>query len=232
MVLVAACHKAATVGRAFDCSCHSERSEESYELSAISYRSKIYHLFPIVISMLNYAKRQKIIALISNVSSRRMAARYVGCAPSTIIRAALRDPAFARQLAAAEQSAEIDALRALRAVARKNRYWRAAAWLLERKNPNDFAHRPPDSLSGDEVLHLITQIIEVLSDEVPEANCERVIEKLEKIIESIHENYELKSQLPKLPASQMQHPSSEPHEVAISTIPSTPESTTNSAVQH
>ena len=41
-----------------------------------------------------------------------MAAKYVGCAASTITRTALRDPDFAEQLAAAEQSAEIDALRA------------------------------------------------------------------------------------------------------------------------
>lgn len=72
--------------------------------------------------MLDQAKRQKIIALLANGSSRRMAARYVRCSPSTIARTAAADQVFADQLAAAESSAEIDALRAVRAAFRKDRY--------------------------------------------------------------------------------------------------------------
>ena len=51
--------------------------------------------------VLDEKKRAKIIALVANGSSRRMAARYVACAPSTITRTAMRDPDFAAQLAAA-----------------------------------------------------------------------------------------------------------------------------------
>jgi len=42
--------------------------------------------------VLDAAKRQKILALVANGSSRRTAARYVGCEPSTIGRTAMRDP--------------------------------------------------------------------------------------------------------------------------------------------
>jgi hypothetical protein len=133
--------------------------------------------------MLDEPKRKKIIALIANGSSRRMAAKYVRCAPSSINRAAAEDLQFAAQLATAEQSAEIDALRAIRAAFQKERYWRAAAWLLERKNPEDFARRPPTLFSGEDVFQVISQIVEILQQEIPEANCQRAIEKLEEILE-------------------------------------------------
>jgi hypothetical protein len=63
-------------------------------------------------------KRWKVIALLTNGCSRRSAAKFVGCAPSTITRIALREPDFADQIAVAEQSAEIDAIRAVRAAAK------------------------------------------------------------------------------------------------------------------
>ena len=86
-------------------------------------------------TVLDEHKRWKIIALLANGSSRRMAARYVGCAASTITRTAARDPSFAEQVAQAEARTEMDALRAIRIAAQNKRHWRAAAWLLERRNP-------------------------------------------------------------------------------------------------
>ena len=49
---------------------------------------------------LDEAKRRKIIALLANGSSRRVAARVVGCAHSTITRTAERDPEFAADVGA------------------------------------------------------------------------------------------------------------------------------------
>jgi hypothetical protein len=113
-------------------------------------------------------KRRKIIAIIANGSSRRVAARIVGCAHSTITRTAVRDPEFAVELDAAEHSAEVEALRNLRHAARTDRYWRAAAWLLERKNPQEFAARGPTVLSLDQIcalfIHLTRPIVSSLSD--------------------------------------------------------------------
>jgi hypothetical protein len=134
--------------------------------------------------MLDHDKRQKIIALLSNGSSRRMAAKYVRCSPSTIARTAAADPVFADQLAAAESSAEIDAIRAIRAAYRKDRYWRAAAWLLERKNPEDFARRSPTIFTAEEVCQVISIIVEILNQDIPEENCQKALHKLEELIES------------------------------------------------
>ena len=134
--------------------------------------------------MLDNAKRKKIIALLTNGSSRRTAAKYVGCSPSTITRNAVADPIFAEQLAVAEHSAEVDALNSLRKAARQERYWRAAAWILERKNPEDFALRPPTVFTGEEVFQMISVIVEILNQDIPEENCQRAIEKIEQMIEA------------------------------------------------
>ena len=96
--------------------------------------------------MLDLAKRQKIIALLSNGSSRRMAAKYVGCSPSTIARTAAADPIFADQLAAAESSSEVDALRALRAAYRKDRYWRLPPGSSNARTPKTLPAALPLSL--------------------------------------------------------------------------------------
>ncbi len=179
--------------------------------------------------MLDQAKRQKIIALLANGSSRRMAARYVRCSPSTIARTAAADQVFADQLAAAESSAEIDALRAVRAAFRKDRYWRAAAWLLERKNPEDFARRSPTIFTGEEVCQVISLIVEILNKDIPEENCQRALQKLEELIEHQRQMQNTPTlpdephllALPRNP-SPAEHPSFETFPVPISYPAATP----------
>jgi len=127
-------------------------------------------------------KRRLVIALVANGSSRRAAARYVGCAPSTITAAAVRDPDFAEQLHRAEQNAEIEILRALRAAARHPRHWRAAAWYLERSNPADFARRGPDTITWEQIGNLLTQVTELLADTTSKENHDRAIRLLNDLI--------------------------------------------------
>jgi hypothetical protein len=132
--------------------------------------------------VLDEAKRTTILTLVANGSSRRIAARVVGCAPSTITRTAARDPEFAQRLARAEQNVEIEALRRLRNTARQDRYWRASAWLLERKNPDDFAARPPGTCSPEGVVRLLTELTIILAGSVPEENCRRAIDRLDQLL--------------------------------------------------
>jgi len=84
---------------------------------------------------LDAANRRRLIALIAIGASRPMAARYLGCTTSAILRTAAGDPEFARQLAAAEQDFKAECLRVIRAAARKNPRGQAAAWLRRQKPP-------------------------------------------------------------------------------------------------
>ena len=58
-------------------------------------------------SVLDEFKKREILAIVFVGCSRRTAARYVGCAVSTIANTAGRDPDFDEQLRKAEQQAEI-----------------------------------------------------------------------------------------------------------------------------
>jgi len=109
--------------------------------------------------VLDQSKRGSIIALIANGSSRRVAARFVGCAPATITRMAARDPEFAEQLAHAEHKAEIKLLRSVQIAANDQKYWRAAAWLLERRNPEDFAARGARLFTAQQVSDMFTRLL-------------------------------------------------------------------------
>ena len=133
--------------------------------------------------VLDTAKRNRIIAMLVNGSSRRMAAAYVGCAPSTITRTILRDPQFAMEISQAEQTSEIQALRAIRKAYQEPRYWRAAAWLLERRNPNDFTVRKPNILTEEAAKDAIDVFIKVAMEEVTDRKqYRRMMERVSEVL--------------------------------------------------
>jgi hypothetical protein len=132
--------------------------------------------------VLDESKRQRILAMVGNGSSRRMAARAVGCAPSTLSRAVARDREFAARLAQVEQSAETEALLTIRRAARQEKYWRAAAWLLERRNPEDFASHPPATYTAAQVAQMLVQAGVLLAAELPEEQLRRAIETLGRVM--------------------------------------------------
>jgi hypothetical protein len=133
--------------------------------------------------ILDQSKRATIVALLTNGSSRRIAARYVGCSPSTITRTADRDPQFAEQIERAEQEAEILALRNLRNAASQERYWRASAWLLERKNPRDFGPCTIDVLGRRQTIDTMVKLFSFLSDGMPDAQCDHLFRKMDELLD-------------------------------------------------
>lgn len=114
-------------------------------------------------------RKREVLAILSVGCSRRTAARYVGCSPSTIARTAQRDAAFAEELRKAELKAQILFMKNIAAAARKEPYWRAAAWALERLNPEEFGPRKPDLLTADQVRELLAEFAALIVEEVPAA---------------------------------------------------------------
>jgi hypothetical protein len=103
-------------------------------------------------------KQVMVIALLTCGFSRRAAARHVGCSHSSIARAVARDPHFAAQLIDAEYRADFNALKIVRNAAQQEKYWRAAAWILERRLPDDFGPPRPNTFSGDQVMALLAEV--------------------------------------------------------------------------
>ena len=118
-------------------------------------------------AVLDPDRRQQIVALLTVGCSRRIAARHVGCSPSTITRTAARDPDFAGQVARAETNVDVELLGAIRQAAKNDRYWRAAGWLLERRNPHDFMKHPSRSYTAEQVIQLLVATLDTLRDAIP-----------------------------------------------------------------
>jgi hypothetical protein len=114
---------------------------------------------------LDEIKKGEIVALVSVGCSRRIAAGYVGCAVSTIRRTALRDPQFAKRLRRATYNAQVGYLKNIKKAAEKEQYWRAAAWALERLNPEDFGPRSPDTITKIQFFQFLAEVAKVVVEE-------------------------------------------------------------------
>ena len=119
--------------------------------------------------ILDEKQKDAVIAIITVGCTRYTAARYVGCQPADITREIGRNREFAQQVAKAEEAAEVFYLQQIKAAAKKEQYWRAAAWVLERRNPNRYAARGAHTITFDQLTQLITQIAEIVGGEIKDA---------------------------------------------------------------
>jgi hypothetical protein len=144
---------------------------------------------------LDATKRQLIISILANGSSRRVAAQMAGCAASTIQRTAERDPEFAAQIARAEQNLEIEALRNIRNAGKDPRHWRASAWTLERRNPHDFAPRSAECFSVQEFTNSMVWMMSTLCQNLSQNSLKLVMRRLDQLIRELHVDPSLKRRL-------------------------------------
>ena len=134
-------------------------------------------------------KRAQIPALLKLGCSRRMAAKQVGCAASTITRTADRDERFHDQLA--EAQADVRALRLIRHAADQEKYWRVAAWLLERRNPDEYGRRAPFTFTGRQVTALLERAFAGIAADLPKKKLEQIAETFDDLIADVAEEARL-----------------------------------------
>ena len=127
-------------------------------------------------------KRKRVLALLDMGCSRRIAARAVGCSPTTITRTMQRDSEFAAQVAEAETQSETQLLESVRKAAKNERYWRAASWLLERKNIRDYKPRDPNLYTPDQVSQLIITVLDTFREELNPDQIQRAIAKCDALL--------------------------------------------------
>lgn len=127
--------------------------------------------------VLDEVKKKEIVAILSQGCSRRRAAEYVGCSHRTIRNTALRDPQFAEALARAEAQSEISCLTNVRKAAKKEQYWRAAAWVLERRYPEDYALRRPGTVTVEQMIDVLKQVADILMDETEDSRVRQRIRR-------------------------------------------------------
>jgi hypothetical protein len=105
--------------------------------------------------------------------TRRTAAHLVGCAESTVRSTLVRDEAFAKKVKAAERQREIVPLRNVHVAGQK--YWRAAAWFLERLNPEVYGRRKPREITPAELAEVIDRFAEVVTARISSPEDRRAV---------------------------------------------------------
>jgi hypothetical protein len=84
----------------------------------------------------------------------------VGVSRSTVRRAMAADPGFASAVKSADVRGKLNLVMTIHNAAMSGGQWRAAAWLLERRFPNEFGRRCPDDYRREEVEDLVTALAE------------------------------------------------------------------------
>jgi hypothetical protein len=135
--------------------------------------------------VLDDGKRREILAILSVGCSQATAARYVGCAVSTIQRTADRDPEFADQLRRSTCNNEIGLLQNIRKAAKKEQYWRAAAWALERGFPDKYAPRAPDVITVEQIAVLLAKISDIVVQQVPERYRKNILKRMDALTQDL-----------------------------------------------
>jgi hypothetical protein len=119
--------------------------------------------------VLTETKKSQILALLKTGCGKLTAAHAVNCHPQTISNTAKRDPEFAKQLALAENTAQLVHLENVNKAGRDVKYWRASAWVLERLNPGTFGKTEPDAVTPTQLCTLLDRMAKVVVQEVPAA---------------------------------------------------------------
>jgi hypothetical protein len=98
-------------------------------------------------------------------ASIEQAAHIVGISHRTVQREAKADDGFQLELERALQAAPVDPERLMQQAART--HWRAAAWMLERTQPDRYGKRSPKSCSPEKLRDIVNHIIERALEATP-----------------------------------------------------------------
>ena len=126
---------------------------------------------------LDDAKRREIYALLTAGYSMPAAADYVNCSRRTIKREVKRNREFADRCRRASINGQLDAVGTLRQAARND--WRAAAWYLERTNPDRFSKRNPALVRPEDVLEELQTVTDHMLKEVKDdVTRDRILQRM------------------------------------------------------
>lgn len=117
---------------------------------------------------LDETKRGEILGVLAWGGTMALAARTVGCCTRTIYNTAKRDPEFDKRMQRARASHELKLLKRIDDAASDPKYWRAAAWQLERMYPDRYQPRMARSMPVDKVEELMHELMRIVRDILPD----------------------------------------------------------------
>src|SRR5262245_10728832 len=90
--------------------------------------------------------------------SRCTAAAYLRASPEAVSETVRSVPQFAVELAKAEASCEVLALKQVSKALQEEDDWRAAVWLLERRDPDRYVARKPGQVTPEQAAEFLRQL--------------------------------------------------------------------------
>ena len=124
---------------------------------------------------LTQREREEVLAILTLGCSRAAAARSVMRSPHFLRFMIASDPEFAEQVAKAESGMEIFCLSHIRQAIAKNQNCRTALWLLERRLPNQYAAKKPETLTPEHIQKFIEACMKVIIECVPNKKLQTTI---------------------------------------------------------
>lgn len=124
---------------------------------------------PRKLKLLTAKQQSDVVAVLMAGADLPSAADYVRCPLQEIYDTAAAKPAFQTRLDQAAPNFELAQLGNITKAALREQYWRAAAWLLERKFPSRYAKSDPKALAPGKVRALIDAMAVAVLAEVPDA---------------------------------------------------------------
>lgn len=130
---------------------------------------------------LDEAKRREVSAFVAAGASLRQAAEYVGCSVDTIKREQKRNEEFDQEMRRANARAQLAPLQAMRQAVQS--HWRAAAWMLERSDPQHFG-RQKEQFGAKELRALRRDLIDIFAEEIERPTVrDRVVRRVKAAID-------------------------------------------------
>src|SRR5690606_4926285 len=160
-------------------------------------------------------RRAKLCALLAESHTLEEASEAVGVSIRTVQRERKRDEDFDHEVLLALQKTP-DPLKLMEQAART--HWRAAAWLLERQNPEEYARKPVNTTSPKKVATALRFVQEAALQSVPAEFHEALYQHVQAAIDEAFANCFPtmgKWETPKFPKLPIETPLSDVQEVKV-----------------
>ncbi|MDO4558090.1 MAG: hypothetical protein Q4C47_03905 [Planctomycetia bacterium] len=144
-------------------------------------------------SHLSDSQQREILAFLMIGTSRRSAVRYVGCTLSSLDRTLRENVEFSNRVRRAERRVETDCLKSLYHAVTQDQQWRAAIWLLERLNPDEFSKRNPGTISAVDFVRMCNTLSDLITTCVPERYRRVLLKELDRMISSLNTDHSVGS---------------------------------------
>jgi hypothetical protein len=154
---------------------------------------------------LDEIKRREILATIHAGFGLETAAHYAGVSPRTVHRELRRNKQFWDQYRKAELNARIEPLDTMARAVKES--WRAAAWMLERKSPRDFAKVHPRMIDPLDLEAAMGQIYDAVFRSIRDPLLRRkVARNIEKSLKTELHELETERRSPRPPKRKKERP--------------------------